>query len=181
LKFISSPSLPSKVSNFVVGLLEFSGTRRILAITLAIGILPVPKSSDVRPPSLDSNGPDFGQTGRNLARERPNPWRFGWNSAIMARFWPESGNNRRILAVVVKFRFSPLVSFFYESNARKYFWKIIFSINNFIENILRRKSFYIETNEAQVSCQNKIRINWSYTFRVGSFDFIFFRWLIWHC
>jgi hypothetical protein len=105
-------------NNFVVGLPEFGGTRRILAITLAIRILPVPKSGDVRPPSPDSNGPDFGQTGRNLARERPDPGRSGWNSAITTRFWPfwpESGNNRRILAVVVEFHFSPLVSFFYES------------------------------------------------------------------
>jgi hypothetical protein len=123
-------------NNFVVGLPEFGGTRWILAITLAIRILPVPKSSDVRPPYPDSNGPDFSQTGRNLARERSDPGRSGWNSAITTRFWAESGNNRWILAIVVEFRFSSLVNFFYESNARKYFGKIIFSINNFIENIL---------------------------------------------
>jgi hypothetical protein len=53
--------------------------------------------------------------------QEKDPRRSGWNLAIMARFWLESGNNRWILAVVVEFHFSPLVSFFYESNVRKYF------------------------------------------------------------
>jgi hypothetical protein len=37
----------------------------------------------------------------------------------------------------------------YESNVKKYFQNIFFkkNNNNFIENILRRKIFYVETNE----------------------------------
>jgi hypothetical protein len=60
---------------------------------------------------------------------------------------PESGNGDRILPdFQQQLHFSLYVIFSCEPNADKYFRENHFFLNDFLENILRQKLFYVETN-----------------------------------
>jgi hypothetical protein len=68
---------------------------------------------------------------------------------MLRLFWRKMfyfGDDGQTLSVA-EFRFTPLVIFLYEPNVEKYFQKSYFKKkNDIIENILRRKTFYVETN-----------------------------------
>jgi hypothetical protein len=87
----------------------------------------LPKSSDFGPSSPDFGGPDSGQSGHNLVCR---------NQAMTA-------GHCRIL-------FFAVGVFFVQTKGRKIFSEksFIYFLNDFVQNILRRKSFYIETNGA---------------------------------
>jgi hypothetical protein len=116
LEFVSSPSLLSKVSNFGIRLPGSGGTRRIPADQI------LAKLARIWP-----NLPDFDHT--------------GWVMAFWLEFGLlESGDGGWI-------PFFAIVIFSYEPNAGKYFQENHFFLKNkFIENILRWKLFYVETN-----------------------------------
>lgn len=136
---------------------------------------PEPNSGRIRP-DLDGSGhypAGSGQNGRDPAGSgwvrpltrpdlaktagiRPDPEDSGLNPAILAgsgqTFSPKSGNGDRTLpdsgdnyqTLIFAFR-----NFFVRTKHRKIFSKkIIFSENDFVEIILRWKSFYVETNGA---------------------------------
>jgi hypothetical protein len=71
--------------------------------------------------------------------------RAGKIPASLAGIWLAGIRRRR--PDVTEFPFFTVGDFMYEPNAKKYFWKKLFFLkNDFVENILRRKTFYIETN-----------------------------------
>jgi hypothetical protein len=129
---------------------------------MPVGILSnLAKTVGIRPALAGS-----GQNGRDLARYdmiRPlilsDPEASGWNPAILARscqtFSSESGNCYRTLSDssdICQTLIFAFCNFFVRAKHRKIFSKkIIFSENNFVEIILRRKSFYVKTNGALIS------------------------------
>jgi hypothetical protein len=91
------------------------------------------------------------QNSRNLAGSS----QIGWDSAIdLARIRPNLLAGIRQLDVagfqrhLSNFDFSHFVIFFTSQMPKNIFEKIIFPKNDFVENVLRRKSFYVETNLA---------------------------------
>lgn len=80
-------------------------------------------------------GPDQEESGRNLAKLAR--WKLATATGCC-----------RIPATFAKLWFSHFIIFSCESNTEKYFRENLFSENDFVEIILRRKSFYIETNES---------------------------------
>jgi hypothetical protein len=61
---------------------------------------------------------------------------------------PESGKATGRCPIPAIVAFSHFVIFFVQTKCRKIFSRIFFKKNNFVENILRRKLFYVETNGA---------------------------------
>jgi hypothetical protein len=95
--------------------------------------------------------PGSGQNDRDPAgydKIRPLIWPDPEESG--QTYLSESGNGDRTLpdsGSICQTLFFAFRNFFYASQTLKnIFEKIIFSENDFAENILRRKSFYVETN-----------------------------------
>lgn len=89
---------------------------------------------------------DLAQNGRNPARSGENDRipaniaRFRLGLAWIRPNW--IAEHRQQWSDIVEFCFPSLITFLYELNARKYFQKNYFYVkNNFIKNILQRKSF----------------------------------------
>jgi hypothetical protein len=83
----------------------------------------------------------------------PNSCHFGRDLKFFAgfqSFWSDFGQFGRNPVAVIEFRFTPLI-FSYEPYAEKYFQENNFFLkDDSVENILRRKTFYVETNGALV-------------------------------
>jgi hypothetical protein len=119
-------------------------------------------------PNFSIRLPESGSIGRipattsKIRQNRPKSEQYGRNSKISTRFWPYWSDSdqfdrnmvRRNPTTVAKSHFTLLVIFSYEPNVEKYFQENLFFFffvkKDFIENIVRRKTFYAETNEGLI-------------------------------
>jgi hypothetical protein len=74
-----------------------------------------------------------------------------WSFLVVRLYCRILKSNCQNPATAAEFRFTPLVFFHTNQTLKNIFRKIIFLKNNFLENILQQKTFYVETNKAYIS------------------------------